>query len=261
MDLVLGTLVLRPYVFVFLASYLIVGATDLGWRRTLLFGAWVWSLAWLSEFCSTRTGVPFGSYVYTGYTRGRELFIADVPFMDALSFTFLAYASFCLARGVLGRGASPLGVAALGGLLMMLLDVVIDPVAVRGDRWFLGEIFYYPDGGAYFGVPLSNFVGWLVVGMLAIGGNIYIGGDIYWTGRWKSRQSVMHPAGDRFGRKTVGGIALYYAVLGFNLAVTAWIGEWVLLACGAILHATVAALLWVVRRRPVPWTGMESQKA
>jgi len=50
-------------------------------------------------------------------------------------------------------------------------------------------------------------------------------------------------------------------VLGFNLAVTAWIGEWVLLACGATLHATVAALLWVVRRLPVPWTGMESQKA
>lgn len=255
MELVLGTLMLRPYVFAFLASYLIVGATDLGWRRTLLFGAWVWPLAWLSEFCSTRTGLPFGFYTYTGYTRGRELFIADIPFMDALSFTFLAYASFCLARGVLGRGASPLGVTALGGLLMMFLDVVIDPAAVRGDRWFLGEIFYYPDGGLYFGVPVTNFVGWLVVGMLAIGGHLY------WTGRWNGRQSVTEPAGDPFGRKTVGGIALYYAVLGFNLAVTAWIGEWVLLACGAILHATVTALLCVVRRRPVAWTGMESQKA
>ena len=41
MDLVLGTLVLRPYVCAFVASYLILGAMDLGWRRTLLFGAWV----------------------------------------------------------------------------------------------------------------------------------------------------------------------------------------------------------------------------
>src|SRR3546814_3647402 len=46
-------------------------------------------------------------------------------------------------------------------------------LAVRGDRWFLGHIFYYPDGGAYFGVPLTNFAGWMVVGMVSIGGYIY----------------------------------------------------------------------------------------
>lgn len=250
MDLVIGTLALRPYVFAFLASYLFLGARDLGWRRTLGFGAWVWPVAWLSEFSSTRTGVPFGTYVYTGATRGQELFIADVPFMDALSFTFLAYAAFCLARLVLGAGA-PLAVAGLGGVLMMLLDVVIDPVAVRGDRWFLGHLFYYPGGGAYFGVPLSNFVGWLLVGLVGIAG------AIYWTGG----RAAPPPAGDGYGRKPLGGVALYYAVLGFNLAVTAWIGEWVLLACGVSLHAMVAALLWMVRRRPVAWAGMESQKA
>ena len=254
MDLVLGTLVLRPYVFAFLASYLIVGAMDLGWRRTLLFGAWVWPVAWLSEFSSTRTGVPFGLYTYTGYTRGQELFVADVPFMDPLSFTFLAYAAFCLARAVVGRRGSPTAVTILGGVLMMLLDVVIDPVAVRGDRWFLGQIFYYPNGGFYFGVPLANFVGWLAVGLIGIGGHIY------WTGGLGSKEPAPGD-GDGYGAGPLGGIALYYAVLGFNLAVTAWIGEWVLLACGAVLHATVAALLWVVRRRPVAWTGMESQKA
>jgi Carotenoid biosynthesis protein len=262
MDLVLGTLVLRPYVFAFLASYVIVGAMDLGWRRTLLFGAWVWPVAWLSEFSSTRTGVPFGLYTYTGHTRGQELFVADVPFMDPLSFTFLAYASFCLARAVVGRRGAPGAVTILGGIFMMLLDVVIDPVAVRGHRWFLGHIFYYPNGGFYFGVPLANFVGWLVVGLIGIGGYVY------WTGGFRSgqgapRASASPPAhgGDGYGAGTLGGVALYYAVLGFNLAVTAWIGEWALLACGVILHATVAALLWVLRRWPVAWTGMESQKA
>ncbi|HEX5815632.1 MAG TPA: carotenoid biosynthesis protein [Methylomirabilota bacterium] len=244
MDLLLGTLVLRPYVFAFLVSYLVAGVIDLGWRRTLLFGAWVWPVAWLAEFSSTRTGVPFGLYVYTGTTRGQELFIANVPFMDALSFTFLAYSAFCLARVTLGRQGSPLAVTVLGGVLMMLLDVVIDPAAVRGERWFLGHIFYYPEGGVYFGVPLSNFAGWMLVGMTGIGG------FLYWTGD----RSVP-------GEKPLGGIALYYAVLGFNLAVTAWIGEWVLLACGAALHVTVAALLWIARRRPVGWADMESQKA
>lgn len=244
MDIVIGTLALRPYVFAFLAAYLVLGVRDLGWRSTLVFGGWVWLVAWLSEFSSTRTGVPFGLYTYTGSTRGQELFIADVPFMDALSFTFLAYAAFCLARAVLGRVASPLAVTVLGGVFMMLLDVVIDPVAVRGDRWFLGQIFYYPTGGAYFGVPLSNFAGWLVVGMVGIGGYIYGWG----------RGAVS-------GHKPLGGSALYYAVLGFNLVVTAWIGEWVLLAVGCVLHATVAGLVLMLRRRPLPWAEMESQKA
>jgi uncharacterized membrane protein len=248
MDLVLGTLALRPYVFAFVACYLFLGARDLGWRRTLAFGAWVWPVAWVSEFSSTRTGVPFGFYTYTGATRGQELYIADVPFMDALSFTFLAYAAFCLARHRLGPAASPTAVTVLGGVLMMLLDVVIDPVAVRGDQWFLGQIFYYPGGGLYFGVPLGNFVGWLVVGIVGIGGYIY------WTGGRRT-------AACGFGQNPHGGLALYYVVLGFNLAVTAWIGEWVLLACGLVLHAAVAALLSIVRRRPVAWADMESQKA
>jgi hypothetical protein len=50
-------------------------------------------------------------------------------------------------------------------------------------------------------------------------------------------------------------------VLGFNLAVTAWIGEWVLLAIGLVLHATVAVLVVMLRPRPLPWADMESQKA
>ena len=130
LDLLIGTILLRPYVFGFLAAFLVAGFADLGWRRTLLFAAWVWPLAWLAEFSSTRIGMPFGLYHYTGTTRGQELFIADVPFMDSLSFTFLAYAAFCLARaGAAGRRVSaPEAGPARPGVLMMLLDVVIDPL-------------------------------------------------------------------------------------------------------------------------------------
>src|SRR2546427_8097067 len=42
---------------------------------TTLFRS-VWPVAWLAEFASTRIGVPFGLYHYTGITRGRELYIA-----------------------------------------------------------------------------------------------------------------------------------------------------------------------------------------
>lgn len=248
MDLVIGTFVLRPYVFGFLAAFLAAGTLDLGLRRTLIFAAWVGPLAWLAEFSSTRIGIPFGLYHYTGTTRGRELFIADVPFMDCLSFTFLAYAAFCLARVTLAGRRVPAPILALAaGVLMMLLDVVIDPAAVRGDRWFLGRIFFYPDGGVYFGVPLSNFAGWVVVGTLGVGGYLALGR----RGGWAAVS----------GRLPWPGIALYYAVFAFNLAVTAWIGEWILLMVGTTVHLATALVLWSVSQRPAEGLGLEKQQA
>ena len=79
-------------------------ARDLGWRRTLGWLVWGFAVAFSAEFASTRVGIPFGLYHYTGATAGRELFISNVPFFDPLSFPFLAYASFCLARWALGPG-------------------------------------------------------------------------------------------------------------------------------------------------------------
>ena len=252
MDLLLGTLALRPYVFAFLAAYLVAGVVDLGWRRTLLFGAWVWPIAWLAEFSSTRTGVPFGHYTYTGATRGQELYIADVPFMDSLSFTFLAYAAFCVARGTLGRRASPGGVAVIGGLLMMLLDVVIDPVAVRGDRWFLGRIYGYPDAGVYFGIPLMNFIGWAVVGLISL--SVYFLVDRRLP-PWSRMTSVT--------RHVLLGCALYYAVLVFNLSVTFWIGEPLLGLVGIMMYVPVTILLALrlLNRLPGPVTSVQGSFA
>jgi putative membrane protein len=229
MSLLVGSLLLRPYVFIFVLVFLAAGTRDLGARRTALFLAWVWPLAFVAEFASTRIGIPFGLYHYTGSTRGQELFIADVPFFDPLSFTFLAYAAFCLARAVLTR-PRPLPLALLSGLLMMLLDVVIDPLAVRGDRWFLGRIFWYPNGGPYFGVPLSNFAGWLVVGAAGIGGYLGLAGK----------------AGA--GRRPAIGVGLYYGVLVFNLALTAWIQEWLVLASGIAIHVALGLALMIGSR-------------
>ena len=244
MDLVLGTVLLRPYVFGFLAAYLVAGTLDIGWRRTMLFTASVWPVALLAELSSTRTGFPFGFYTYTQTTRGQELFILDVPFMDSLSFTFLAYASFCLARGVLrGRGGRA-ALALASGIFMMLLDIVIDPAAVRGDRWFLGSIFYYPNGGPYLDVPLSNFAGWVLVGTVGVG--------IYLLLRGPSPECAGQ---DVEGMRVMPGVALYYAVLSFNLIVTAWIGEWMLVAAGVGVHTASGggALLIATRSGGARW--------
>lgn len=245
-SLLLRTIVLRPYVFAFLAVFAVAAARDLGLARMLGFLAWGWAVAFAAEYASTRVGFPFGLYHYTGATRGMELYIANVPFFDSLSFPFLAYASFCLARralGPAGRGR----VTLLAGVLMTLLDVVIDPLAVRGDRWFLGRIFYYPEGGAYFGVPLSNFGGWLTVGWLTVGGYLV-------ATRPRDGAPGLAPGAPGLG------IALYCGVLAFNLAITWWIGEIALLAVGILVHLGAFLLLYVVGGariiREVPGGGM-----
>jgi putative membrane protein len=240
-QLLTGTLLLRPYVFGFLAIHLLAAFRDLGGWRAVAFTGWAWAVAFAAEYASTRTGIPFGLYHYTESTRGQELYLANVPFMDSLSFAFLAYASFSLARLVTGRSRG-LRVVALSGLLMLLLDVVIDPLAVRGDRWFLGRIFYYPEGGVYFGVPLANFFGWAVVGWVIVG----------------AFSAVFALAPPR--SRPLAGAALYYGVLIFNLAVTWWIGEPLLLAAGIFLHVATALMLWRGRifASPRHWAGASS---
>src|SRR5215467_13752032 len=183
--LLVKTFLLRPYVFMFLVSFLIIGRLLIGWRRTLVFLLAGWITAFLCEFSSTRIGVPFGFYYYNGSTVGQELYITNVPFMDSLSFTFLLFASYCLALvfllpSVAGPAQRRLELVLdpnvrtswasllLTATFLTLIDVVIDPVALRGDRWFLGQIYGYQDPGLYFGIPLLNFAGWAVVGLTAL---------------------------------------------------------------------------------------------
>lgn len=247
-----GTLTLRPYVFGFLAIFLIAGVRDLGRARAVGFLFWGGAVAVVAELVSTRVGIPFGLYHYTGATRGAELFLGNVPFFSPLSFPFLAYAAFCLARWTLGPGwattrASRVRMVAVSGVLMMLLDVVIDPLAVRGERWFLGHIFYYPDGGLYFGVPLSNFMGWLVVGWVTVGG-------LVWASAGPGRDTP-DPGAPGLG------IALYYLVLAVNLTVTLWIGEALIAASGIVVHAALFLLLYSVNRVTVGRWSAESLSA
>ena len=84
--LLLGTLLRRPYVFAFLITFVWAATRDLGPLRMLGFLAWGFAVAFAAEYASTRVGVPFGLYHYTGATRGTELYLSNVPFFDSLSF-------------------------------------------------------------------------------------------------------------------------------------------------------------------------------
>ncbi|MCP9453018.1 MAG: carotenoid biosynthesis protein [Nitrospira sp.] len=264
--LFLKTVAFRPYVFVFLATFLYAGTQLLGWSRTWRFWLISWVTAFVCEYASTRTGIPFGWYFYTGSTRGQELYIANVPFMDSISFSFLLYAAYCVALCLLlpAGGYSLLGrfrlkqlrfnehtrtglpVLALTVFLFMFIDMVIDPVALRGDRWFLGKIYYYPDPGVHFGVPFANYVGWAVVGALSLA--VYVPID---------RRLPPLNRSDSPTSRLLLGVGLYYGVLFFNLGVTFWIGEWFMGASGLLMHLPVLGLL-IHRVVELPFTFSSS---
>ena len=241
------TLLLRPYVFLFLAIALATSVWLMGTKRTALFFLLTWATAFLCEFSSTRTGIPFGWYFYTGSTRNQELYLSNVPFMDSLSFSFLLFTSYCLALVFLlpARGhrlslelrdnpairRSGL-VLVFTTLFFVLLDAVIDPVALRGDRWFLGKIYYYPEPGVHFGVPMANYLGWAVVGLVALG-----------VFQWIDRCLPDATNAPTITRPLLLGCVLYYGVLAFNLAVTFWINEPVIGTTGLFMYLPITALL------------------
>jgi hypothetical protein len=69
---------------------------------------------------------------------------------------------------------------------------------------------------------------------------------------------------DGRGRRPAGGVALYYAVVVFNLAVTAWIGEWLLAAAGLSLQGGLALALRHLSRTAeasVDFGGQRVQRA
>src|ERR1700724_3788221 len=97
MHLLLATIELRPYVFIFLAAFLAIAIINFGLRTTLLFTALTYAVSLACEWSSIHNGFPFGLYHYVDATRARELWVFGVPFMDSLSFTFLGFASYTVA--------------------------------------------------------------------------------------------------------------------------------------------------------------------
>ena len=183
MHLLISTIALRPYVFAFLGCYLAIAIVNFGLRTTVLFTVLTYAVAWACEWSSVRNGFPFGLYHYIQATRGREIWLAGVPLMDSLSFTFLSFASYTLAlllsAPLYRRGwdvrtldtwelrRSP-RVWLMAALFMVMIDMVADPLSVLGERWFLGRIFWYDPPGPHFGVPISNYLGWYFLAAVTV---------------------------------------------------------------------------------------------
>lgn len=120
-------------------------------------------LALAIETSAIMTGFPYGHFGYSGLL-GYRLF-GYTPWTVALAWTPLVFSAYAVAtRAIVGDSSSLFARAARVGVVAMLLvifDVVLDPGAVKIGFWS------YEGGGGFYGVPVSNFGGWLFSGAIA----------------------------------------------------------------------------------------------
>lgn len=146
------------------------------WDRRSLAGIVLLALwSYLIEGIGVRTGWPYGPFQYA---MGLEpLLLGIVPLALPLFWLPMILSSRLLAGRLLARWmsirpgikpserrpAGPLAILLLSTLILVLLDAVLDPPAVGLGFWA------YAEGGAYYGVPASNYLGWCFSGLVAQG--------------------------------------------------------------------------------------------
>jgi putative membrane protein len=140
------------------------GSVLYGARGISVFAIFCLGFGTLAESVSLRTGFPFGHYYFTDVMGPKVL---QLPLLLALAYLGIGYVAWVLAVLILGAADKPihgtrvLTLPLLASLIMLAWDLSMDPV------WsMLDHAWVWRDGGAYFGVPVSNFVGWFLTAYL-----------------------------------------------------------------------------------------------
>src|ERR1700719_3434798 len=137
---------------------LLHGARTYGWRGILFFLIVCLGVSNAFENLSILTGFPFGWYHYSD-AMGPKLLL--VPVLIGPAYFGVGYLSWTLARAILGdedtRLAGQLSFATpvIASFIMVSWDLTIDPMMST-----ISGSWVWHNGGSYFGVPVSNFLGW-----------------------------------------------------------------------------------------------------
>jgi putative membrane protein len=140
----------------------------LGRRRGLLLIAALGIYALLFETIAIKTGLPYGSFGYSGLL-GPKLFNA-VPATVLIAWTPLVLGILALLQTI-----KPLWKQALLATLgLVVIDLVLDPGAVHIGFWS------WVTPGIYYGVPLVNFIGWIISSGIAVSAIVYAKQRLHW---------------------------------------------------------------------------------
>ncbi len=145
----------------FLAFALYHGAKRYGWKTMLLFTGLVTVVSWSYETLSILTGFPFGHYNYTQNFIGP--WVGLVPALIIPAYLAMGYLSWTVASILLDKkdssvkGSEVLLLPLLSSFVMVMWDLTMDPLGST-----IGQFWSWHNGGAYFGVPFVNFMGWFL---------------------------------------------------------------------------------------------------
>ena len=137
---------------------LLHGCRLYGTRGILIFTALCLSIGSFFELFSLRTGFPFGPDSFTT-VMGPKLF--GLPILLSLAYLGLGYVSWLLASLIVAAtprsGSGTFVTPLIAACIMTAWDLAMDPV------WaYVDHAWIWRDGGAWFGVPITNFFGWLL---------------------------------------------------------------------------------------------------
>jgi len=147
-----------PLVSIPIAMILAIGRY--GARAALIYWLLAMIVSSMFENLSVITGFPFGHYHYTLEPKlfFVPLFIAPIY----ASFGFICWSIACTLLGDadrrLTRSANVVVLPVVAGAIMTMWDLVTDAKAST-----VGHAWIWEEGGRYFGVPETNFLGWWFV--------------------------------------------------------------------------------------------------
>lgn len=137
--------------------------TSSGWTNTLRIVLPILPLAWLAEYVGSHSDFPFGAYHYTGILQPQ---VGGVPLLIPLAWLMMlppawAVASLIVERDwAAGSWRGRATRALVAALAFTAWDLFLDPQMVTWNFW------QWETPGLYFGIPLSNYAGWLLVSFI-----------------------------------------------------------------------------------------------
>ncbi len=144
-----------------LCYFIFHGLTLWGLTNIILFMIIVFVFSMSMEILGSQSGFMFGGKYEFDPHRSPGPIYAGIPLVIPLSWMGLTYMSLNYSMFVTGHefyvnSLEPLVLLVLPSFLMLLLDLVLDPIAVDEKRWG------WEKPGSYYNVPPLNFSGWFI---------------------------------------------------------------------------------------------------